>query len=262
MLTHYRSNVHCPPRTLVALGYLVSGQAVNGLVELERLTLVTLHAARLDVRWRGRALRLTGFRGSRIAHGVQWGGPGHVTIQRNLRLGLRRGIADRRGHSAGSEWKDLAAALERRLRAAARGWSRRGWTQFRLPRLWAGFAPQDAVEMYGAGPELEAASQRRRLLPQTLFRRATRAHLGLVLYPMDWVSHAWTNFRTAFAALETFPQIQVIRLHDPATDLVGHYGAAGFDFRGGVSPPVPPKHALPVGPAFWATAQPLQRNSA
>ncbi|MHB1037894.1 MAG: hypothetical protein ACYC35_26660 [Pirellulales bacterium] len=218
MLTHCRSNVHCPPRTLVALGYLVGGQVVNGLVELDRLTLVTLHAARLDAKWRGLASRLTGFRGSRIAHGVQWGGPGHVTLQRNLRPGFRRRAAGQRGHSAGSEWKDLAGALARRLRAAARGWSRPGWTQFRLPRLWAGFAPQDAVEMYGAGPELEAASQRRRLPPQTLFRRATRAHLGLVLYPMDWVSHAWAKFQTAFADLEAFPQLQVIRLRDPALD--------------------------------------------
>jgi hypothetical protein len=118
--------------------------------------------------------------------------------------------------------------LENRLHAAhCHGAPARA--QFQFGRLWAGFRPVDAATITGHGPELEAASQRRGVAPQTLFRRLTRAHADYVLYPADWVSHEWKRVRAVFVDVGSFPGRQTMSITDPAVDLVGYSGAVHYD---------------------------------
>jgi hypothetical protein len=44
------------------------------------------------------------------------------------------------------------------------------------------------------------------------------------------VSHCWQQAVAVFADLGRFPKRQVFAMHSPADDLVGHQGAAAFNF--------------------------------
>jgi hypothetical protein len=57
----------------------------------------------------------------------------------------------------------------------------------------------------------------------------TREHLGLVLYPLGWVSHCWQQAAAVLADLERFPKRQVFRLRRLPNDLVSYQDAAEFD---------------------------------
>ena len=65
---------------------------------------------------------------------------------------------------------------------------------------------------------------------RTLLRSARRTHRGLVLFPLDWVSHRWREVACVFADVGRFRRRQLFRLRDPARDLVGYRGAVEFDF--------------------------------
>ena len=56
-----------------------------------------------------------------------------------------------------------------------------------------------------------------------------RDHLGLALYPMEFVSFAWRQFVGIYAELPGFPQRQVLSITDPAIDLCGCVGATEYD---------------------------------
>jgi hypothetical protein len=212
---------------LAALGYLVQNDADQDLVRLTKLTLVTLYDEPLEP---GRlALRLAGYRAVPGTTGVAWGGSVGCRFFKDLRLKPRWDATGLRVDLADGGLMELAVRLAQQLGK----WSHRPlipqWTQFRLPRLWAGFEPWDAIQVQGQGPELEQASRQRQLPPETLFRRSTRAHRDLVLFPLDWVGHEWPKVRAVYAELGGVPALQVIRVANPAKDLAGHDGTIPYD---------------------------------
>lgn len=57
-----------------------------------------------------------------------------------------------------------------------------------------------------------------------------QVHPGLVLFPLEWVSHLWETAVAVFADLRFFPKRQVFGLRNPHEDLTGYRGACQFDF--------------------------------
>jgi hypothetical protein len=185
------------PRPLAALGYLAGGPVVEGLIAVERLILTVLYDEPLPRG--GVAVRLAGFTGRRIPWGVRWGGPGQCRFFKDLRLqpvpggpGLRVDLAHERLLRLGLQ---LAHQLDRRLRHPSPVIR----DEIRLPCLWAGFPPEDAVEITGDGPELAEYVRRTGTSPQRLLARICREHSGPILYPFPWVSHCWRQALSVFA---------------------------------------------------------------
>ena len=96
------------PRPLAAMGYLLGGRATDGLIEVEKLTIVLVYDE--QIRPGHCALRLAGYSGKRVPWGVRFGGPGQCMFFKDLALqpvaggsGLspRRG---RHGHSVSRSW--------------------------------------------------------------------------------------------------------------------------------------------------------------
>ena len=73
-----------PPRPLAALGYLANGPVIDGLLEVEKLTLILLYDARTHPGHY--ALRLAGYSGSRVPWGVRFGGRENCRFVKDLSL--------------------------------------------------------------------------------------------------------------------------------------------------------------------------------
>ena len=80
------------------------------------------------------------------------------------------------------------------------------------------------------GPELESFCGRTGCSTQGAIDRIKREHFGLILYPLEWVSHILPTAVTVFADMDGMPGQQVFFLGRPARDLVGYAGAVRFDF--------------------------------
>jgi hypothetical protein len=246
-----KSRFHARPRPLAAMGYVVNGPVIDGLIDVEDLHIVILCDEQFR---RGQcALRLAGFSVSRIPWGIRFGGPGNCTFLKDLRLqpvpqgrGYRLDLAD-------TELLTLGLQLERELDRQAR--YRQGQVQnvIRLPKLWAGFRAQDARAISGDGPELAAYARRTARSPQQLLEHLRRDHRGLVIYPLAWVSHLWEKAVSVFADLDGFPRRQVFGLNNAADDSVGFQGACEYDFRPGqVRPRVSQSGKMPSRPLVAA----------
>jgi hypothetical protein len=215
---------------MAALGYLVNGPVIGGLIELEKLTIILLYDA--PIRPGHCALRLAGYSGSRVPWGVRFGGPENCKFFKDLSPQPVPGARGCRLDLDNTELLALGLRLERELDRHARQQRRQVRQKVRLPKLWAGFHPASAADITGDGPELAAYAARTGRSPQQLLQRLQREHLGLVLHPLGWVSHRWQDAVTIFADLERFPQRQVFRLRHPHHDLVGFQDAAEFNFAG------------------------------
>ena len=94
------------PRPLAALGYLINGPLVDGLINVEKLTMVLLHDE--PIRFGQCALRLAGHSGSRVPWGVRFGGRANCRFLKDLMLqpvpggeGYRLDLANDRTAGAG-----------------------------------------------------------------------------------------------------------------------------------------------------------------
>jgi hypothetical protein len=225
-----RRRHHAQARPLAALGYLIDGPVPEGLVEIEKLTIILLYDEQL--RPGHCALRLAGYAGRRVPWGVRFGGPGQCRFFKDLSLQPVAGAGGCRLDLASEELLLLGLRLERQLDRHARYRPRRVQPQLRLPKFWAGFRAGDAASIIGDGPELAGYSQRTGKSPRRLLAHLRRDYLGLALFPLAWVSHHWQQAVAIFADLERFPQWQVFRLRHLTNDLSGFQGAAEFDFAG------------------------------
>lgn len=215
------------PRPLAAMGYLLGGRVTDGLIEVEKLTIVLLYDE--QIRPGHCALRLAGYSGKRVPWGVRFGGPDQCKFFKDLSLQPVFGAHGYRLNLARAELLSLGVALDREMDRHTR--HRHIRERVCLPKLWAGFRPEDAAKITADGPELTAYSARSSKPPQYLLERLRRDCFGLTLYPLSWVSHHWQQAVAIYADLERFPRRQVFPLrHD---DLIGFHDAAEFDFRSG-----------------------------
>lgn len=225
-----RRRLQRQPRSLAALGYLTHGPILDGLVEIDRLTLVVLYDEPLSSG--SLALRLAGYQAKCIPWGVRFGGPDQCRFLKDLLLQPVFGARGYRLDLAATDLLGLGLRLDRELDRHARYLPEQIRRCVQLPKLWAAFRPQDAPEVTGDGPELAAYADRTRRPMSHLLNRLRRDHFGLVLYPLAWVSHHWHAIATIFADLEEFPRRQVFRLQKPADDLIGFRDAAEFNLYG------------------------------
>jgi hypothetical protein len=216
------------PRPLAALGYLANGPVIEGLIEVEKLTITILYHEQIHP---GHcALRLAGYSGSRIPWGVKWGGAEQCRFLKNLLLQPVPNGPGLRLSTARMDLLRLGLQLDRELEKHIRHPSLPARQQLRLPCLWAGFEHADAPLITGDGPELEAYSRRTRKAAWQLMEGIRREYFGLSLFPFPWVSHHWQQAVAVFADLERFPKRQVFPLRHPANDLIGFQDAAEYDF--------------------------------
>jgi hypothetical protein len=223
-----RHRYRAQPRPLAAVGYLAQGPVIQGLIEIEKLTLVLLYDEPTD---KGRsALRLAGYSATRIPWGIRFGGPEQCRFFKDLTL---QPVPQARGYRldlASTELLSLGIALENELDRHRRYRQRPLREQIRLPKLWAGFRARHAAGMVGDGPELADYTRHTGTSPDKLMDRLRHNHFGLVLYPLAWVSHHWHQAVTVFADLQRFPRRQVLSLPQLPGNLVGYQGATEFDF--------------------------------
>ena len=210
---------------LAALGYLTNGPVRQGLVPIEQLLLVVLHAELPQP-----ATKLAGFSAERIEWGVEWGGPARNRFAKDLALEPKIGARGPRLDLRRVLLVQLALQLERELSRHARFPRLPIARRFRLPPLWAGFRPMDAKKLAGDGPEFAAACRQSSKRPGQLLSGARRAHHGLTLLPLDWVSHAWQQAVDVFADVGKFPKRQVVRPAGPE-GLIGYRGASHFNLH-------------------------------
>ena len=217
------------PRPLAAMGYMANGPVIDGLIEVEKLSLIILYDAQLHA---GHfALRLAGYSGSRVPWGVRFGGPENCWFSKDFAL---QPVPRGRGYRldlASAELLALGLQLERELDRCARHRQRPVREQVCLPKLWAGFQSADAANITGDGPELAAYVARTGRSPQRPLEHLRRDHLGMAVFPLGWVSHHWQQAVAVFADLERFLKRQVFRLRQPSDDLIGCQDAVEFDFQ-------------------------------
>ncbi len=217
-----------PPRPFAALGYMANGPVVEGLIEVENLTLVVVYDETLPT---GKlALRFAGFSGARMPWGVQWGGAEKSLFFKDL---LLRPVPQGCGHRLDSSRANLIGLGLKLDRQIERQWRYREMAardRLLLPHLWAGFRSSQAAKIVGDGPELVACAQQAGQAPAELLAQGKRTHDGLTLFPLEWVSHEWQGMTAVFADLERFPSWQVFPLRRLPEDLQGYQDAAQFDF--------------------------------
>jgi hypothetical protein len=223
------------PRPIAALGYLTDCPAVDGLIAVEKLTMVLLHDE--PIRFGQCALRLAGHCGSRVPWGVRFGGHAHCRFVKDLMLQPVVGGEGYRVDLANEELLLLGLQLERDLDRYIR-FHKRLRDRPSLPKLWAGFPLEIATSITGDGPELAAYAARIGTDPECLLERLRRDYQGVTLFPLPWVSHHWQQAVAIFADLTHFPKRQVFHLYG-RDDLAGFHDAAEFDFldRSGVKRP-------------------------
>jgi len=216
------------PRPLAALGYLANGPTIEGLIEVEKLTLIILYDA--PSHSGSLTLRLAGFSGSRVPWGIQWGGRENSRFLKNLLLQPVSNGPGLRLNTASTDLLRLGLQLDRDLERHVRRPSLPVRRQLRLPCLWAGFKHADAANITGDGPELAAYARRTGKSPERLLKRMHRDYFGLSLLPFPWVSHHWQQAVAVFADLKPFSKPQVFSLRCPPNDLIGFQDTSAFDF--------------------------------
>jgi hypothetical protein len=214
------------PRPIAALGYLTDCSPVDGLIEVEKLTLVLLHDE--PIRFGQCALRLAGHCGSRVPWGVRFGGHAHCRFAKDLMLQPVAGAQGYRIDLANEEMLLLGLQLERDLDRHLR-FHKPLRDRPSLPKLWAGFPPEITAGITGDGPEMAAYAARIGTESKCLMERLRRDCQDMTLFPLAWVSHHWQQAVAIFADLTHFPKRQVFRLHE-RDDLAGFHDVAEFDF--------------------------------
>ena len=216
-------------RPLAALGFLRrSNEKAETLVELQRLLAVVLFDESI-----GRpvpALRLVGYGACQLPDGVQWGGPEQSKFYKDLRLAPEPGAWSLQLDATNIDLLHLALQLHSDIHRVDRFAPKSASLQPKLPRLWAGFSPSDAVCLKGQGPEFAELCAKFKLAPEAMLEKFRREHRGLVCLPLDWVSNQLAGSLSVFADVSETPRTQVFRLMEFPGSLQGFQGAAAFDF--------------------------------
>ena len=215
------------PRPIGAMGYLIKGPADDDLIEVERLTFILLYDQQIGSG--PCALRLAGYSSNRVPWGVRFGGRANCRFLKDLALQPVLGGQGYRLDLANDKLLILALGLNRKLDRHTR-LCQDDWVRPYLPKLWAGFYPEEAAGITGDGPELAAYAARIGRTPASLLEYLRRNHQGLILFPLAWVSHHWQQAASIFADLRHFPERQVFRIRHH-NDLTGFHDATEYDFR-------------------------------
>lgn len=214
----------------LAIGHMTPCRTTSNLIDVCNFIITLLH---YDLTAKGTPkVPLRGFVGSKVPWGVKWGGTKNSLFEKDLSLSPVAGARGRRLDSGRRKLLALGLELDCQLwRAVTESENAKTVDQLRLPNLWAAFEPKTALRVYADGPELETLCYRRRQTPAGLLDQYRREHRGLVLFPLNWVSHHWGELTRVFADLHRHPKCQIVRVSRLLDDLHGFRGAGEFDFR-------------------------------
>jgi hypothetical protein len=214
-----------PPRRGLALGYMLNGPVAENLVCIEDLVLTVLYdepIANGMIR-----SRLAGYSGRTIAWGVCWGGRSRNKFDKDLGMPPERCAHGPRIELTRVRLLEHGLELDQLVDQATNSIDPQ--SSLRLPTLWAAFRPAEARCAKPSGPEFEALRQRLAISSSELLGSYRRRYLGLVLLPIEWVSHCWQQWSTVFADLSQYPRHQCLRLFDADQQLQGFTGAVRYD---------------------------------
>jgi len=220
---HLRRRRHHGPRNLAVVTYLVRGHATNKLIDIRRLTVCVLHD---EFDQAGApTIRFAAYRLSQIALGITVGGPDQILLDKDLALAPRRRAYGRRFARCDQRWLPLALRMDRWLQRHARHPFCPRSAVLRLPKFWVALQTNHVT---GDGPEFARWCQDFGWPAEEALRISGRRYRGQVLYPLEFVSHAWRQFRKVYADVANFFQRQVVRL-DGSDQLAGFQGACQYD---------------------------------
>lgn len=209
------------PRPLAAISYVARGLIQDGLVDLTRLLFVVVHDE-----WHEQHSLVTCCRAyvsAPVPWGARIGGAQSCRLDKFLTLAPKRNARGRRFDLAQPELLRLCMDLDRHLERQAQFPHAPRRRQPLIPELWAGFTPTVATGIHCAGPEFDAAGQ-----PHVSPRRGAN---GLVLLPLEFVSHESARCAAILADVSSMPKRQVVTLGHRAANLVGFQGAVEFDLN-------------------------------
>ena len=233
ILTHRDPQSVAARKGFVAASFIDQANARNTFVDVDNLLVMLLyedeiHSSRRTSRLR-LPLRLVAYAASRVPHGVLWGGAANSRLFKDLMLTPQFRARGQRIDRRKVELLSLASKLDHRLRRAARR-PAAPWPVLRLPRVWAGFRPDEADNLMGEGPEFEEARCNRRLSATDLFQGVARREFGLVLFPMDWVTSQLEHAMAIYAELTPSLRRQICRIEGVPDGLIGYQGAERIRF--------------------------------
>lgn len=215
------------PRPLAAIGCLIHGPALDGVVDVRQVVFVRLFDERTaDGQL---ATRVAGFACSVVPWGMKVGGPPQSRFDKNL---CRAPGTDGKGNRFDLAYPDvlsLALDLDRQIEKHLRFPHLSRWRQPRWPALWAALDCPGVSDLHGAGPELEQIARRDGRRPVDVFRANERVIRGQAAFPLPFVSHAWREFAAVYADLSGLRRPQVISFDNAAKALCGFAGAIEFD---------------------------------
>lgn len=214
----------------VAIAYLDNSSRSTQFVDINNLFVLLLFEDE-PCRYGHIPLRLSGYKVSRIPHGVQWGGAQNCKLFKDVTLAPQCGAGGQRLDRSKLDLLEHVLRLDRRLSRAARHWAA-PWPDLQLPKLWAGFCSRHAAALRGNGPEFEQVCADQLANEHDFFRAAVRRIDGLMCYPLDWVSGQLEGAAAVFAEIAHRFRRQVCQVDTLADGLSGFLGASAFDFYG------------------------------
>lgn len=215
-----RGPLRCVPphdHPLAALGYLVDGPVRDGMIDVRRLILVVVHQLQTDKF----GIRMAGYRATPIPWGVCVGGSDQHCFEKDLALRPSRGARARRFDLGQPKLLTLALDLHRYLRRCTRRRHMPRPHSPRLPPLWAALPSRHASF---AGPEWDEVKSSLLGMEDHYRRQLGRS----VLYPLNYVSHAWCHISAVYADIGGMPRRHVF-LADRPDAMRGFRGACEFD---------------------------------
>jgi len=221
--SHLRRRRHRGPRNLAVVTYVVRGNATNKLIDIRRLTVCVLHD---EFDQAGApSIRFAAYRLDQIALGITVGGPDQILLDKDLALAPRRRAYGRRFARWDQRWLPLALRMDQWLERHARHPYFPRSTELRLPKFWVSLT---TTHITGDGPEFARFCQDFGLPAEVALITCGRRYRGQVLYPLEFVSHAWRQICTVYADLKHLFQRQVVQLDGPSR-LAGFQGACQYD---------------------------------
>jgi hypothetical protein len=203
--------------------YVPRGKSKNNLIDIRRLTVCILQDE-FDHSEAPR-IRFAAYRLVQVPWGVNVGGRDQINLEKDLALAPRRRAYGCRFGRNDQRWIPLALTMDRCLERHARHPYMPRTTELRLPKFWAAIK---TTYLTGDGPEFAKLCEDFQLPPEVALLTCARRYRGHILYPLEFVSHAWRQFSTVFADVSHLFQRQVIRL-DGSAQLAGFHGACQYD---------------------------------
>lgn len=193
----------------------------DGLIDLTRLLIVVVHDE-----WHEKNGLVTccrAYAAGPVPGGAKIGGAEHCRLDKYLTLPPKRNARGRKFDLTQPELLRLCLDLDRYLERRVQFPHAPRRRQPLIPKLWAGFTVDVAADVRCSGPEFEAAGQ-----PRISPRQAAS---GLILFPLEYVSHESVRFAAILADVSSIPKRQRVALGHRAANLVGFQGAVEFDFN-------------------------------